>query len=191
MRPGEVRAQFVSKDGREVTVRGLRRGDLGALVRFANAISREKRSNPDLGITSLDGRATRKGEGRFLANILREAKKRNVVSRAAFVDGEIVGHSDVWRRIPRDVHHTGVFGIVLLDGCRGAGIGGRLMSEVLRESKRVGIWLVELTVFAINERAIHLYEKQGFMRVGVVPDHIVRGERHIDEIIMYADLRKR
>ena len=103
----------------------------------------------------------------------------------------MVGFSDVWRRTARDVRHTGVFGIVIREGFRDRGIGERLTTEVLRESKALGIWLVELTVFGTNNRAVHLYEKMGFRRVGVIPDKIVRGERRFDEIVMYADLRNR
>ena len=191
MKPGEVRARFVARDGREVTIRALKRGDLDSLVRFANAVSREKAVNRELGIVSLDGRATRKNEVEFLSRILRGASMQNVVSLAAVVGGEVVGHSDVWRRIPRDVHHAGVFGIVIRDGFRDVGIGERLASEVLRESKEIVVWLVELTVFSTNERAIHLYEKLGFRRVGGVPDKIVRGKRHFDEVSMYLDLRNR
>ena len=128
---------------------------------------------------------------RFLNGILRGAKKREVVSRVAMVDGAIVGHADVWRRKPKDVRHTGVFGIVICEGYRSLGIGERLMTEVIDEARRIGIWLVELTVFSINDRARRLYEKMGFVAVGVVPNKVVRGDRHFDEIVMYADLRKR
>jgi len=191
LRHGETESKFVSEDGREVVIRALTRSDLDALVKFANKISREKGVNRELGIVSLDGRATKADERKFLNKILEGASRREVVSLAAIVDGDIVGHADVWRRKPRDVNHTGVFGIVLRDGYRGVGIGERLMTEVLRGSKKMGVWLVELTVFAINERARHLYEKLGFKEVGVVPDKVVRGERHFDEIVMYADLMKR
>jgi RimJ/RimL family protein N-acetyltransferase len=187
----EDHLEFISKDGKPITIRPLRRGDLDALLRFANTISREKSVNRELGIVSLDGRATRKEERQFLNRILLGAKRREVVSRVAACDGRIVGHADVWRRRPRDVRHTGVFGIVIADGFRNVGLGERLMVEVLRESKRIGIWLLELTVFSINERARHLYEKMGFIEVGVVRDKIVRGDRHFDEVVMYADLRKR
>jgi ribosomal protein S18 acetylase RimI-like enzyme len=191
LKPGEVRAVFVSKDGRGVTIRPLRRSDLDALVRFANRISKEKAVNRELGIVSLDGRITRANEREFLNHILSAARSREAVSLAAFVDGDVVGHADIWRRKPKDVRHTGVFGIVVCDGYRGVGIGKRLMAEVLRESRLIGVWLVELTVFATNEGARRLYEKMGFEKVGVIPEKIVRGERHFDEVLMYADLRKR
>ena len=184
-------SEYLTKDGRAVVIRRLRRGDLDALVRFANAISKEKAADQEFGIVSLDGRVTREEERRFLNRILGSTKKGEVSSRVAVSGGEVVGHADVWRRKPRDVRHTGVFGIVIRDGYRGVGIGGALMKEVLADAKRMGVWLVELDVFATNTRAMRLYEKMGFVRVGTVPDKIVRGRRRFDEVVMYADLRNR
>ena len=191
MKRDDVRGSFIDRDGEPIEVRRLKRADLDALTRFATAISKEKAVNRDLGIVSFDGRATRKKERAFLNRTAREARRGNVASIAAISGGEIVGISDVWRRTPRDVHHTGVFGIVIREGFRNRGIGEKLMSEVLRESRALGIWLVELTVFATNSRAVHLYEKMGFRRVGVIPGKILRDGRSFGEIVMYTDLRNR
>ena len=182
-------SRFVARDGTSVTIRPIRRGDLDPLLKFANVVSKEKRVNRELGIVSLDGRTTRAKEREFLNRILAGAKRREVVSRVAMVGGEIIGHCDVWRRKLRDVRHTGVLGIVVRDGYRDLGIGERLVTEVLRESEKMDVWLVELTVFASNGRALHLYEKLGFKRVGVIPHKVVREARQFDEVIMYADLR--
>jgi len=191
LKPGQVIAEFQTKDGVSITIRTLKRGDLDALLRFAAIISKEKATNPSLGIVSLDHRPTRREEKEFLGSIIKGVRERNVVSLAAFSGREIVGHADVWRRKPKDVRHTGVFGIIIRDGYRDVGIGERLMREVLNQSRRLGVWLVELTVFSFNDRAIHVYERMGFNRVGTVPHKIVRRGRHIDEIAMYADLRNR
>ncbi len=191
MKPGTVVAEFRTSDDRKVVLRTLRRNDIDAMLKFANALVREKKTNRDLGIISFDRWLTKKEEGRFLRMVIDGVKRKNVVSLAAFADGKMVGHCDLRRRLPRDVRHSGVFGIVILDGYRGVGIGERMMGEALREARRVGIWLVELTVFAANARAIHLYEKLGFSRVGVVPGKMLRDGRHLDEVVMYADLRNR
>ena len=118
-------------------------------------------------------------------------KKKEVVSIAAFVGGKIVDHCDVSRRKPTDERHTGLFGIVILSGYRGIGIGQMMVKKALEEALRSGVWLVELHVFAINEVAIHVYEKLGFRRVGVVPGKMLRNGRLLDEIHMYVDLRQR
>jgi RimJ/RimL family protein N-acetyltransferase len=65
-----------------------------------------------------------------------------------------------------------------------------MVKTALEEALRSGVWLVELQVFAINEVAIHVYEKLGFKRVGVVPGKMLRNGRLLDEIRMYLDLRQ-
>lgn len=191
MKPGQVVSEFRATDGSQVLLRVLRRSDLGALLKFANALVAEKKVNRKLGIVSFDKRMTKKEERKFLNTVIDGVAKKQIVSLAAFVDGKLVGHCDLRRRRLKDVSHTGVLGVVILDGYRGIGVGERLIAEVLHEAAQNGIWLVELTVFAMNEAAIHLYEKIGFRRVGLVPNKMLRDGRHLDEIAMYADLRNR
>ncbi len=183
--------RFTAEDGRVLELRVPRKGDLDALLKFANAIAREKRSNRDLGIIAFDRRFTRKEEREFLSTLVEGAAKKEMVAFAAFDRGKMVGNCDIRRRKPSDVHHSGLLGIVILDGYRGVGVGEALMRAALSEARRMGMWLVELTVLAINPGAIHLYEKLGFVRVGDVPGKVLRDGRHIDEVVMYADLRKR
>lgn len=189
LKPVEKITQFEAKDGRVVVLRPLRRGDLEALTEFAKTLVKEKKTNQDLGVVSFDMRVTLKKEREFLRTVINGVRDNEIVSVAAFDDGVMVGHCDVRRRRPSDVRHTGVLGIVILDGYRGVGIGMRMMNEALNGALRIGVWLVELQVFAINDIAIHLYEKLGFRKVGVVPNKMIRRSRHYDEIAMYNDLR--
>ena len=187
-RKGGIR-EFEAKDGRRVVLRPLRMRDINASLLFANTLVKEKRSSPEMGVVSFAKKVTRKEEMRFLRTVVRGTAEREFVNVAAFAGEKLVGMCDVRRRKAKDEHHSGVLGIVILEGYRGVGIGEKMMGEALSEARALGIWLVELTVFAINLTAIHLYEKMGFRRVGTIPEKIVRGERHFDEVTMYADLR--
>ena len=189
MKPGTTVAEFRTSDERFVTIRSLKYTDLDAMVEFANKLVKDKRTNRDLGIVSFDRRMTHKEEREFLKMVIEGNMNGDVVSLGAFAGGNLVGHCDLKRRKPADVRHSGVLGIVVLEGYRGVGLGEKLLTEVLGEAQRRGVWLVELTVFAINERAIHLYEKLGFRRVGIVPDKMHRDGRYLDEVAMYVDLR--
>lgn len=190
MEQGRVYATFTTKDGRRVVLRALRGTDLDGLLKFANAIVKERRTNFELGIVSLDKRVRRSDEKKFLERTLLGIRKKEVVSVAAFVGERIIGNCDVSRRRLADVRHTGLFGIVILDGYRGTGIGQMMIRTALEEALRRGVWLVELDAFAINKTAIHVYEKLGFKRAGVVPGKVLRNGRLLDEIHMYVDLRK-
>ncbi|HYA56818.1 MAG TPA: GNAT family N-acetyltransferase [Nitrososphaerales archaeon] len=184
-----ARVLLRASDGRRIIIRPLKRDDILPLMRFANTLSREKETNQDLGIVSLDKRVAKEEELEFLNRIIAGRRTKDEISLAAFDGARMVGHCHVSRRRQRDVRHTGILGISVIDGYRGLGIGSRLTAEVLEQTLRVGVWLVELEVMGINEAAIGLYEKMGFRRAGVIPNKILRKGRHIDIVVMYADLR--
>jgi RimJ/RimL family protein N-acetyltransferase len=188
MKTGAV-VEFESADRRHVLLRSLTMRDIEAVTRFANAIVKEKKTNLDLGLVGFDRRVTVKEERKFLRALVEGEAKREAVSIGAFVDGRLVGHCDVRRRKAADERHVGTFGIVILDGYRGVGIGQMMVKEALVRSRRLGVWLVELSVFAINARAIHVYEKMGFRRAGVVPNKMLRKGRLMDEVSMYVEIR--
>jgi ribosomal protein S18 acetylase RimI-like enzyme len=184
---GQASSVVGLKDGRSATLRSLEKKDLAELVRFANILVKERRTNPDLGIISLDRRMTRAKEREFLDRVLLGIKSREVASVAAFVGRRLVGNCEVTKRRPHDVRHSGVLGIAILDGYRGVGLGRAMMRTVMSEARTIGVTLVELQVFATNRAALGLYEKTGFRRVGVVPGKIRRPGRIYDEVLMYAD----
>ena len=186
-----TRKEFQSEDGRRIVLRQLKRNDIRAATRFANTLAREKKTNLDLGIVSLEKRVTEKDERKFLNRIVSGRRTQDEISLGAFDGDKMVGHCHVSRRKQSDVRHTGVYGITVIDGYRGVGIGRMLTEEVLREASKSGVWLVELEVMGINEAAIGLYKKMGFRKAGVIPNKIMRKGRHIDIVVMYVDLRNR
>jgi RimJ/RimL family protein N-acetyltransferase len=190
VKPGRSDAVFVTPSGASIKLRRLSRRDLPQLLVFANALVSEKKMNPDLGIVSLDRKVSYADERKYLNRVLEGIHKQEYVSVAAYEGDKLVGNCDIIRRTPFDVRHTGVLGIVLLDGYRGMGLGEAMIRNAFEHALIIGIWLVELQVFANNRTARHLYKKLGFKEVGVVPQKIQRGGRSIDEIQMYVDLRR-
>ena len=190
MRPGQVYSRFEAPGLPPTVLRALRSRDLPKIVEFANTLFEERGRNPDLGIISLDRRVSRSGEKKYLDRVLAGIRKDEEVSVAAFGGGRMVGNCDVKRRTLYDVMHTGVLGIAIIDGYRGFGLGAAMVRTALSQARRIGVWLVELQVFSSNEPAIRLYQRLGFRRIGTVPNKILRGRRHIDEALMYIDLRR-
>jgi RimJ/RimL family protein N-acetyltransferase len=179
---------FKTNDGRVITLRPLRHGDLDALVPFANSFVRERKWNRDLGITSMERRMTKADEKKFLDKTLRDRAKRRRVSVAAFDGDRLVGHCDVMGRSSRDERHTGLLGIVVVEGYRGAGLGEKMIRTALGQASKLGIWAIELEVFGTNAPAKHLYEKLGFKTVGIIPKKVLRDGRFTDMIQMYIHL---
>ena len=161
------------------------------MLDFANALAGERKTNRDIGIVSLERRMKRKEEEDFLQRTLDGVRIRRTVSIAAFHGNRMVGNCDITGRKLKDVRHTGVLGIAIIDGYRGVGLGERMIRAALSQASKIGIWLVELDVFANNERARRLYNNIGFKEVGTIPQKIQRDGRLIDEVVMYIHLPHR
>jgi RimJ/RimL family protein N-acetyltransferase len=186
---GTRAVHFPGKEGYRIVLRDLANADAEEMLKFANLLVREKRTNREIGVASFDKRLTREEETKFVRSNVELAEKKQGVTTVALLGGRIVGECSLRRRGPSDLRHTGILGIVVLDGFRGMGIGEGLMKEVLRKARRIGVWLVELEVVSGNDIAVHLYEKLGFRKVGVIPDKVLRDGKLRDMVVMYADLR--
>ena len=66
------------------------------------------------------------------------------------------------------------FGMMLLDGYRGQGLGRRLLDAGVEWAREVGAHKVGLQVWPDNERAIALYRSAGFEVEGVLRKHYRR-----------------
>lgn len=99
----------------------------------------------------------------FVLKNIREGRPQFV----ALVEGRVVGWCDISSLERPLFAHSGVFGMGIIDGCRGRGIGDALMRAVLEQARKIGLTRVELTVRENNKRAMQLYEKMGFVMEGV------------------------
>lgn len=106
-------------------------------------------------------------QSRFLQMIENDADNFML---AAYIEGRMVGNVGVTRvRENIKYRHRANFGISLREEICGLGLGTLMMKEILEIVKGTSFEQLELTVFGDNARAIHLYEKMGFRKVGVLP----------------------
>jgi RimJ/RimL family protein N-acetyltransferase len=91
-----------------------------------------------------------------------EDMERGVIRLIALDESKVVG----WCHIRPDrwegFTHAGWLGMGVLKEYRGQGIGSALLYQTLAEARNRGLERVELSVFASNLPAIHLYEKFKF-----------------------------
>ena len=80
--------------------------------------------------------------------------------------------------------HVAELGIFVLPPYRGYGVGKRLMAYALDWVRDQGIRKITLSVFAINQRAIHMYQTFGFTLEGIRKMQYNIGGEYIDEILM-------
>ncbi len=101
------------------------------------------------------------------------------------VDGaEVVGWCDV-TPVPRPLlAHGGVLGMGLLAEWQGKGIGSALIRTAMAAARQRGLARIELTVSALNQRAITLYERVGFEREGLKRDASLIDGVYSDSLLM-------
>jgi RimJ/RimL family protein N-acetyltransferase len=120
----------------------------------------------------------------------RFAPKPDRGSFGAFEEGELIGLIALGRENRnKHAHKALIWGMYVVPGARGRGVGRALLLEALSLARAVpGIRQVNLCVNANNERAIRLYESVGFNVFGREPGAmLVNGELH-DEVHMYLRL---
>ena len=102
----------------------------------------------------------------------------------AEVDGRVVGTLSLRRRKDRLAHVAGL-GMAVHDDYQNQGIGAALVAAAIDLADN---WLnlkrVELDVYTDNARAIHLYEKFGFVTEGTRRDLAFREGEYVDAYSM-------
>lgn len=86
---------------------------------------------------------------------------------AAKKDGSIVGVASFTRNTRKRMKHRGELAISVMKAEWGQGIGSRLLEKVIEFAKNEAeAEIISLEVRSDNERAIHLYTKYGFEKIG-------------------------
>ena len=117
--------------------------------------------------------------------ILESSEARNKITLVVEVENKIVGCLN-FRGGPRPRNeHAGEFGVSVLKEYWGQGIGTALIKEMIEWAKtsRV-VRKIDLLVRSDNGRAVHIYEKLGFMREGVIRRGVLISGQFYDYIHM-------
>jgi len=103
-------------------------------------------------------------------------QRRSAVFLVAEQGGAVVGEGIALLR----QHKTGlsgrIYSLAVESQCRGQKIGDRLLSAMLEALIARGARRVYLEVAPNNERAVRLYERHGFRRIGTLPDYYGKGK---------------
>jgi RimJ/RimL family protein N-acetyltransferase len=177
MQLGKVFRKFSARDGREVILRTPRWEDLDDLMELINSLVDEKAE-----IARTD-KVTREDEVEWLPKVLASLEKDELFFLVAEVDRKVVASSDI-HILSGNEKHVGVLGIVLKSGFRDLGIGTEMMKTLVEQAMALGLKVLTLQAFATNKRAVHVYEKVGFVQTGRVPKKHFKDGQYVDEVIM-------
>lgn len=178
MRAGAFIRRFTASDGREVIIRTPEWDDLDDMLEFINSLVEEE------AMIAANQKQTRESEIEWLARNLANLEKGIHIGVVAEVDGRMVANCEINPR-PGRMSHVGSLGISVKDGYREIGIGQELMREAERHAVAMGLESILLEVFSINERAIHVYEKMGYRKIGVIPGGVKYRGEYVDAVSMY------
>ena len=126
------------------------------------------------------------GEEEYIRSVLKDERS---CSFFAWRDKEIIGDVSL-TGFPRRMNHRAELGITVLKSEWNKGLGSRLLKMAIEYAKSHGIEIINLEVRSDNFRAIHVYEKYGFRKIGTSHAYFKIGDSYIDFDIMYLDLRK-
>lgn len=103
----------------------------------------------------------------------------------AEIDGRVVGTASLHVESRPRRRHCGNIGMAVHDDFQSQGVGSALMEAVIDLADNwLGLTRLELTVYADNAPAIHVYKKYGFEVEGTARNFAVREGTFIDAIYM-------
>jgi RimJ/RimL family protein N-acetyltransferase len=169
--------KFYARDGQEVILRTPKWEDLDDLMELINSLVDEK---AEIARTE---KVTREEEADWLPKMLSGLEKDELFFLVAEVGKKVVASSDI-HILRGNEKHVGVLGIVVKRGFRDSGIGTEMMKTLAEQAMNLGLKVLTLQAYATNKRAVHVYEKLGFVQTGRVPRKHFKEGQYIDEVIM-------
>jgi len=177
MKTGKTIGDFAAKDSQKVVLRTPRGEDLDDLLELINSLVDEKAE------IIANEKVSREEEIDWLSKALSRLERNETFYLVAEVDGKVVAISEIDKRSGHQ-KHVGMMGIAVRRGFRDLGIGTEMTKTLVNQAQKMGLKVLTLSAFASNKRAIHIYEKVGFVQTGRVPKKFFKEGKYIDEIIM-------
>jgi L-phenylalanine/L-methionine N-acetyltransferase len=101
-------------------------------------------------------------------------------------EGIPIGMFKLIRHTYRTSHVAYLGGLAIDPDFSGKGKGLKLVQEIIDFAKQNQIFRIELSAATINERAIHLYKKAGFVEEGILKKYTYfeKENKYLDEVLM-------
>lgn len=123
----------------------------------------------------------------FIKRISSDSKS---VMYFAWKNDDIVGCANI-SGMKRRMSHRANFAISVAKSEWGSGIGSTLLEKCISFAKDNEIEIINLDTRSDNIRAISLYKKFGFVKIGRMPAFSKINGEYIDADLMYLDLREK
>ena len=155
------------------TIEKAKPEDAAALIEYLKMVGGET-DNLTFGPEGLP--VTVEEERKFLEDLHADGRS---IMLSAWEDGKLIANAH-FKAMDRRFSHRAGLGITVLKEAWGRGIGSALMERLINHAKEQGVKIMELQVRCDNARAIRLYEKFGFERIGRYPGYMEIDGKLID-----------
>lgn len=119
-----------------------------------------------------------------IEQIIEQACVGNDFLMVAEDDSKLVGYLSAQRGALNRIAHSAYIVTGILKEYRNRGIGNELFQHLNQWAINEGITRLELTVVSENNRARHVYEKNGFYVEGIKKNSVIVNESYMDEYYM-------
>lgn len=108
----------------------------------------------------------------------------------AELDGLVVGYIRLGfpTTLACNAHVRQILGLAVADQARGAGVGRALLRAAQDEARRQGARRITLRVLGHNTPARKLYEAEGFVVEGILPEEFLLDGAYVDDVFMGRSL---
>lgn len=180
-----IEEYVIQLDGTELRLRNAREEDAEMLIDYLKQTCGETRflvKEPE------EITLTIEQEKNFIRN---QNESEGNLMLLAFLNGKYIGNCSLMGNAPSRYRHRASVGIALFQAYTGMGIGRKMLELLCEIAKEKGIEQLELEVVADNDRAIALYKKIGFEKMGTFPHNMkVHTQMHIGWLKYYNGIMK-
>ncbi|MCX4761424.1 GNAT family N-acetyltransferase [Streptomyces sp. NBC_01275] len=120
----------------------------------------------------------------------RHAPEDHLVAELDEPDARVVGYVRLGfpTELACNAHVRQIQGLAVADEARGLGVGRALIRGAVDEARRRGARRITLRVLGHNTPARKLYESEGFVVEGVLPEEFLLGGEYVDDVFMGRSL---
>lgn len=166
---------YKKKEGKrimDIIIRKYKEEELPAMLPIWNKVVEEANAFPQIDPLSYEEAVT------FFA--------AQTLTAVAILEGEVVG---LYILHPNNIGRCGHIAnasYAVKGGLRGKKIGEALVRDSLQKAKENAFTIMQFNaVVSTNQAAIHLYEKIGFQRLGVIPGGFQLNDKDYSDIVLF------
>lgn len=175
----EIIKSIKLKNGKNLVLREVNINDAEAMIAYLNIVGGE---SDNLLFGANEFQFTVEQEKNYIQSM---RENENALMAIGVIDGKIISVAQV-ASVPRKrIAHNGELAISVKKECWSMGVGTEVMKLLIDFARETGVIKnISLGVKSDNEKAIKLYKKMGFERVGVHKNFFNIDGKYFDEILM-------